>query len=442
MYIHIDLDCFFVSCERIKHPNLHNRPVAVINSADNAIFANTKLKTAQHNTKSSSFMPNLVYDKFSSHNCSYTDQNHSRIKQCNCSFCQGAKSRFYDSKTQRFRGMVVAKSYEAKAAGIATGTRLEEALRLCPQLIALPQDYLFYYEKSNLLHRFLQARIPVLQQYSIDEFFGDLSGWVEDEDTQAFITQLQQEIMQTLHLPVSIGASSGKWIAKLATNFAKPYGTKVVPQEHIERFTAPIPIEKFPGIGKAYSKKLRSRGVVYLADVPRVRSLFDSWGKHGKELYARIVGLNTEFVKSSSNRQSIGISRVFATVYSKEEILFRAAVLATHLCYSLANMQLTPTSFFFKIKSNNLPSIKKTIRIERAFSEKFYKKLCKEVIETLLPHNPQVYAIALSVSDFTQNNPRTLSLLEYENDLHAQKIDRSFRSIRHKYGLSAIGYGA
>jgi DNA polymerase-4 len=441
MYIHIDLDCFFVSCERIKYPFLHDKPVVVVNSADNTIFLDKKLKEVSHNEKVSSFMPNLVYDKFNAKDFIYANMPHTSLKKgCSCSFCDFAKKRFFDEKSQSFRGIVVAKSYDAKALGIATGTKLEEAFSLCENLIALPQDYLFYYEKSNELKNYLQTQIPVLEQFSIDEFFGDVSGWVEENEIEAFIEFLQNDILQKLRLPVSIGASSGKWIAKLATNFAKPYGVKTVFEDQIEDFIDSVAIEKFPGIGRAYAKKLRSRGIYTLGQTKRVQALFDSWGKHGKELYARIHGYNETFVKRSNSRQSVGISRVFATVCSKAQVHKRASVLASHLAFTVTKMGLTPTSFYFKIKCSNAPSYKKTIRLYRNFNEKFYKKLCKEVVDELLPHDLRVYAIALSVSNFTQNKPKTLSLLHHDEDITAQKIENSIKAIREKHGLSAIGY--
>ena len=61
---------------------------------------------------------------------------------------------------------------------------------------------------------YLSTVIPITEQYSIDEMFGDLRGWIDDSDTESFIKQLQEDITMKFKLPVSIGASSSKWIAK------------------------------------------------------------------------------------------------------------------------------------------------------------------------------------------------------------------------------------
>ncbi|MGM0534415.1 MAG: hypothetical protein ACQERK_07990, partial [Campylobacterota bacterium] len=123
MYIHIDLDCFFVSCERIKHPYLQGRPVVAVNSVDTAIFEKQKIKTKRINKGSGSFMPNLLYDKYQNLHMQHIDQcGHTRFASgCTCPFCQSARTNFLDTKQGYFKGTVVAKSYEAKALGIQTG---------------------------------------------------------------------------------------------------------------------------------------------------------------------------------------------------------------------------------------------------------------------------------------------------------------------------------
>lgn len=54
----------------------------------------------------------------------------------------------------------------------------------------------------------------------------------KDEDTYAFMANLQKEVLETFDLPCSIGASTSKWVAKLATDFNKPYGLTLVPKDN------------------------------------------------------------------------------------------------------------------------------------------------------------------------------------------------------------------
>ncbi len=171
---------------------------------------------------------------------------------------------------------------------------------------------------SFKLKAFLETKIPLLEQYSIDEFFGDVGGWIEEENTLAFIQALQQEILERFDLPISIAASKSKWIAKLATDTIKPYGTKVIEAHEVSAFTDPMKIEEFPGIGRAIERRLKSYGAETLGDAKRMQRLFESYGKTGKELYLKILGEDNEPVHPSRERKGIGISRNFAALGERE----------------------------------------------------------------------------------------------------------------------------
>ena len=201
MIIHLDLDCFFVSAERTRIPQLKNKPVVVCKSGDSKIFSIEDTESVM--TESVGGFNGLM--------------QHSRDFK---KFDKDEwKKEFVDDRG-RVHGIVIAKSYEAKKYGIKTGTLLRDALHMCPGLLVVPSDHLFYQLLSSKLKSFLMTRIPILEQYSIDEFWGDLKGWIKDEDTYSFIASLQQEILEKFDLPMSIGASSSKWIAKLATDLA------------------------------------------------------------------------------------------------------------------------------------------------------------------------------------------------------------------------------
>jgi len=445
MLIHIDLDCFFVSCERVKYPVLNDFPVIVCNSSDSAIFDNKPLKGVKQLKSDGAFMPNELYDKFSSIKEAFLEgevfRHTSLLKGCSCLFCRRSKEAFYDREKEFFRGMVVAKSYEAKARGIKTGTRLYEALSMCENVVAIPQDHHSYYMTSYELKKFLDEKIPELEQYSIDEFFGDLRGWVRDEDTEAFIVNLQKEIKDRFALPVTIGASSSKWIAKLATSMSKPYGTRVVPKSEIYEFIKNIDIDEFPGIGKAYSKKLRERMVHTLGEALLVKKMFYSWGKYGRDLYARIEGSDNEGVLKSDSRQSVGISRMFEPIKDRVELKRRVHILATHLSYTVISQGVNPTTFYMKIRYACGERSKRSVTIDNIFTESFYTKLCKEEFDRLDIYRDDIYGLVLSVSNFTQNNPKPLSLLDWQKDQKTQKVEQALTKLRDKYGVGIVGYG-
>lgn len=425
MIIHLDLDCYFVSAERTRTPFLKGKPVVVCKSGDTQIFSVKDTQSLM--TESVGGFNGLIQHK----------------KAFNGFDKNAWKSEFLDEKG-RVHGIVIAKSYEAKKYGIKTGTSLHDALAMCPKLLIVPSDHLFYQLLSTNLKAFLQTKIPILEQYSIDEFWGDLKGWVKEEQTHAFMASLQKEILEKFDLPISIGASSSKWIAKLATDFRKPYGLTVVPKNEIGSFVASMPIESFPGIGRVLQKKFASYGIETLGEVLEHHKLVSGWGTIGKDLLARISGVDNEPVITKRDRRSIGISRNFHLINNRDEVLRRAIILSRHLSYTIAKLGLYPTTYYFYIRYENGISSKSSQTLDRSFSESLYREWIVQMFATLDTHpHYGILHLGLALSNFvTPTQTKTFSLLHVEEDAKSKRLSEKLTKLRDKYGVDIIRSGA
>jgi DNA polymerase-4 len=421
MIIHLDLDCFFVSAERTRIPYLKGKPVVVCKSGDTKIFSredNPCVMTESVGGFNGLFQHEKIFQGF--------DVN-------------AWKSEFMDEQG-RVHGIVIAKSYEAKAYGIKTGTPLRDALAMCPKLLVVSSDHLFYQLLSTRLKAFLQTKIPVLEQYSIDEFWGDLRGWVKDKETYDFMKTLQQEVLERFDLPVSIGASSSKWIAKLATDFNKPFGLTLVPKEQIKAFVSPQKIENFPGIGKAFAQKLHGYKIETLGELIEFRRLVSGWGRLGKELCDKVLGEDDEAVKAQRERSSIGIARNFAPIGDREELRRRVIILTRHLAHTMMKLDLHPTTYYFKMRYENGTKSKCSLTVDRAFSESFYRELALQTFAKLDTNpNERVHHLAMHASNFTSlSRAKTFSLLHVEEDEKAKRLSEKVLQLRDKYGVDII----
>lgn len=424
MIIHLDLDCYFVSAERTRTAALRNRPVVVCKSGDNKIFSIEDQESVM--TESVGGFNGLM-------------QHKKEFK----GFDKNAWKKDFMDKEGKVHGIVIAKSYEAKKFNIKTGTLLRDALIMCPSLLVVPSDHLYYQLLSTKLKAFLQTKVPVLEQYSIDEFWADLKGWIKDEDTHTFISSLQKEILEKFNLPISIGASSSKWIAKLATDFNKPYGVTIVKKEDILSFVSPLPIGSFPGIGRALQKRLENYKIETLGELVEFRRVVEGWGAIGKDLYARITGTDNEAVVPYRDRRSIGISRNFQVTSNRAEIKRRAIILSRHLSHSIAKLDLHPTTYYFKIRYDGGVKSQVSHTIDRPFSETMYRELViKTFIEIdLFPHYG-IYHLSLHVSNFiTPTQTKTFSLFHAEEDQKAQRLNEKITKLRDKYGIDVIRSG-
>lgn len=170
------------------------------------------------------------------------------------------------------RGIIAAASYEAKAHGVGRGLQIHEARKLCPGLVVLPSDYEAYSIYSHRLFAILRRFTPLVEEYSIDEAFADLTGCarVLGLSQEAVAEELRTAVRTELGLTVSVGISLTKTLAKLCSKFRKPDGQTIVRREHIETLLKRTPIEKVWGIGPASAEKLMKRGVKTALDFTTV----------------------------------------------------------------------------------------------------------------------------------------------------------------------------
>lgn len=424
MKIHLDLDCYFVSAERTRYPFLKGKNVVVVKSSDKKIFSTHK--------KQETF---LGYT--GAFNSSFEFSNHYDKDN----IINAWKEEFID-KSGKLHGIVIAKSYEAKRYGIKTGTPLVEAFRLCPNLLVIPSDHLFYQLLSQKLQQFLATKIPLLEQYSIDEFFGDLGGFVKDNDVQKYIKTLQNEILEKFDLPITIGANRSKWLAKLVTDKIKPYGTKVLKQGEIDAFLHRVPIEDFPGIGQKIAQKLHSYKIRTLSELKSTPNILKGYGKTGEDLYKRVCGIDDEKVQPDMQRKGVGIGRNFTAIQDRDEIQRRVGIMARYLSFSIMKLNVNPTSFSFKIRYENGAKNSFSMTENRLFNEKFLVNLSHESIKKLdvYPHL-KIHYISINSSNFIDSNrKKTLSLIDFNEDKKNAHITKKISKIREKYGIDIIKY--
>ncbi len=425
MKIHLDLDCFFASCERVKNPKLCGKPIAVGGRSDAKIFSKNFNNRKLYSKNKGAFVPNLFYS-----------DNKTQKKDFNSFFVE----RFED-KT-KIRGIITTASYEARAYGLKTGMTIRESLRLCPSLLVLAPNHLLYHEFSHNLYEFLKLKIPLIEQYSIDEFFGDLSGWVRDEDLSDFCNNLKNEIYEKFKLPITIGIANSKWAAKLVTSSAKPFGVREVKKEDWDDFIKDMPIDKFPGIAKGYKRKLQSRGIESLGEVKNAKNLFYSWKKPGTQLYHRVLGDDCEPIISSHPRKSIGISRTFDPIKDRIEVKRRVLILARNLAYTILKFGLSPTTFFLKIKYQDFLRQKQTITIDRFFNEKFFKILIADIFDKIdIYKTCKIIYIGISVSNFMEYKQKSFDILTFKEDKKFRKLGNSLQLLRDKYGIDIVKNG-
>ncbi|GAA0533711.1 DNA polymerase IV [Saccharopolyspora subtropica] len=161
------------------------------------------------------------------------------------------------------RGTVAGASYEARQYGARSAMPMAEARRRCPVAVVLPPRFRVYQAVSAKVLGIVREVSDVVQQVSIDEAFlepTELAG-AETATVERFATQLRARVLGEVGVIASIGAGSGKQLAKIASGLAKPDGMLVVPPERELELLSGLPVRKMWGVGPVTESKLHRIGV-------------------------------------------------------------------------------------------------------------------------------------------------------------------------------------
>ncbi len=195
--------------------------------------------------------------------------------------------------------IVLAKSTPAKQYGIHTGEPLFQALEKCPELQVVQPDYQLYVEASRHFVEMLRQFSPVVEQYSIDEAWVDMSGTQRlFGDPRLAAEQMRQRIWEELGFTVNVGISSNKLLAKMAGDFEKPNKVHTLFPEEMEAKFWPLPVRDLFLVGPATEAKLKRMGIYTIGQLAQTEEslLKHRLGKYGQTIWHFANGRNAEMV--------------------------------------------------------------------------------------------------------------------------------------------------
>src|SRR5687768_12910055 len=161
------------------------------------------------------------------------------------------------------RAVVAGASYQARVFGARSAVPMGHARRLCPHAVVLPARFPLYQALSSRVMAVLADASPVLEPVSIDEAFLEppALGGAAAAEVERFGVRLRADVRAATGLPASVGAGSGKQLAKIASELAKPDGLRVVAPEEEREVLAPLPVRSLWGVGPVAEAGLRKLGV-------------------------------------------------------------------------------------------------------------------------------------------------------------------------------------
>lgn len=223
---------------------------------------------------------------------------------------------------------IVAKTYDAKAAGITTGMTVWDARKLMPGATFLPADFRYYGQISDKLFFILRRFSPVVEEYSIDEAFLDMKGLraLYRKPCQQIADDIREAIHQQVGVTVSVGISVTRTLAKMASEYNKPNGTTIVAGRRIREFLQQVSVRDIPGIGGNREALLNKFAIHTGADFAGAgeRQIRRLLGKAGTDLWHELNGtsiypvrVQPELAKSVARTASMGqLTQHKATIHA------------------------------------------------------------------------------------------------------------------------------
>ena len=209
-------------------------------------------------------------------------------------------------------GIVTTANYEARKYGIHSAMPIFMAKKKCPHGIYVSPRMDRYREISSVIMDILYEITDIVEPLSIDEAYLDISNL--NKDPMELALDIKERVMNNTGLTLSVGISYNKFLAKLASDWNKPNGIKIITKDMIPEILLPLPVKSVYGIGNKSAKRLNNIGIFTIEDLMRLSEdfLVEFFGKYGSDIYNRIRGIDYRVVEVIRERKSIGSESTFS----------------------------------------------------------------------------------------------------------------------------------
>lgn len=343
------------------------------------------------------------------------------------------------------RGVVASASYEAREYGVRSAMPMKAALRLCPHLIIVKGRHGTYSEISSKIVKRLHDFVPVIEQTSIDEGYMDFTGCEKlfDNNFPAALKMLQELVEKEYHLPISFGMGSTRVIAKIASGKAKPNGIFIVYPGDEKRFLSNLQIDEVPGVGPKTGEKLKQRGYINISQLQQltVNTLKEMLGKYGEDLYNIVHAKSSSTLIPEYGRKSISSEETFAADMPPDtDFVSLFAPHVEEICYRLRNLGKKARTVTIKIRYKDFSTITRSQSLPPTNDDASVNNTAMKLFNASYDQKTAVRLIGVGLSNFIETN-EPMELFQ-SHSARRESVLQSVDSIRKKYGIDAIKLGA
>ena len=354
------------------------------------------------------------------------------------------------------RGVVAAASYEARVYGIHSAMSSVVARRLCPDAVFLPGDHAHYGEVSRRVMAIFRRFTPLVEPLSLDEAFLDVSGSVALLGTpleQA--TEIRRIVSTEEGLGCSVGVAPNKYLAKLASEQAKPrvgergpeagVGVLVVRSGEVGGFLERLPVSAIWGVGPRTDERLQRLGirtVGKLAEVPE-HTLVELFGEVlGRHLWRLARGIDDRPVDPAQSVKSVSHEETFAVDRTGREDLHHELVRQSNaVAGRLRAGGIAGRTVTLKVRFVDFTTVTRShTRVDPTDVAAEIVETAGELLDGLDP-TPGVRLLGVGVSGLQDASVRQLRFEDLDTRTRRQ-AERTVDEIRKRFGKEIIGPGS
>ncbi|MCY1662588.1 DNA polymerase IV [Chryseobacterium sp. SL1] len=368
--VHMDLDTFFVSCERRNNSELNGKPI-IIGGGD--------------------------------------------------------------------RGVVASCSYESRYFGVRSAMPIKMALKLCPDAKVIRGDMDLYSKMSHEVTEIIEARVPLMEKASIDEFYLDLSGMDKFFGCYQWTKEIASSVTRETGLPISFALSKNKTVSKIGTGEAKPLGHMEIKDTMVRPFLNPLSVRKIPMVGAETYKLLSRIGIRTIRTLSEMPTdvLQKILGKNGVELWKKANGIDDTPIIPYSERKSISSEHTFEKD-SIDIVGIKALIagMAEQLAYQLRQEKWLTSTVVIKIRYSNFDTETKQCRVSYTSSDHTICKYALELFDKIYSRRMRIRLVGLKLTGLVHGE---YQMNIFEDTQQMMSLYQSMDRIKNRFGKNAIG---
>ncbi|HEY3903600.1 MAG TPA: DNA polymerase IV [Streptosporangiaceae bacterium] len=347
------------------------------------------------------------------------------------------------------RGVVLSANYIARKFGVRSAMPASRAQRMCPQAVFVSPRHHVYWATSKEVMAIFGSVTPEVEPLSLDEAFLNVSGAIRRLGRPSYIgQQIRRQVSEQLGITCSVGVSSTKFVAKLASVHCKPDGLLVIPADGVLDFLHPLPVSALWGVGERTGKVLARLGLRTVGELARApmgtleRELGKATAAH---LSALAWGRDERKVTPETADKSVGAEETFAVDIGDAERIRRELLrLSGRTAHSLRSSGYAARTISVKLRRADFTTItrSRTLREPTDVAQRIYATACDLYAGSGLEPGALLRLVGVRASGLTKADGYGTQLVLDQRPDSWREAETAMEDIARRFGSGAVRPGS